>query len=542
MLAVVLPLALPAMAQDTGTVVVVEESEPGGVYEGDIEWYVSMQDRLNSAEHRLVSDEQRSANIALWYEQRDYAPLWLVDGKPSRAAQKVIFALLTAYEDGLNPAEYKADVMYPKIGNGDAQHLADFEVSLSYAVTLYGQHLHSGRVEPNRVNRELVLFPDEISADRILERLSQADDVIAELRDLSPNTDRYDRLRKHLQDLIVIRARGGWDIIPEGDVLKPGMTDGRVATLRKRLIEEGDLAEGAHEGDVYDGALVEALKNYQTRMGLEPDGVIGPTTLAELNTTVDERIRTVDLNLERRRWMQANFGNPYVFVNLADQTVKYVKDDKTLYAALAQVGQSYHRTPVFSDYMEYLEFNPYWNVPQSIATNEYLPMLKANPYALKAQNINVLRNDATIDPGQVPWRSYSKANFPVRLRQEPGPRNALGRVKFMFPNQFSIYLHDTPSKSNFDRASRYFSHGCIRIQNPFDLATVILADQGMTRADIDAIVDSGRRQVVRLNERIPVHVAYLTAWVNKDGSVYYRRDIYGRDEVLDKALAVAVAD
>lgn len=533
---------LPSWSQTIETII---EEDDVSAMEPDVEggdlssWYYAMQSRLNNSENRLASDEKRSSRLALWYEQRDYAPLWLADGQPTREAREVVFALLTAYEDGLNPAEYGADTMLTKLNNGDEESLADFEVSLSYAVALYGQHLHSGRVEPNQVNRELVLFPEEISADKILERLAQADDVIAELRDFSPNTDRYDRLRKHLQSLIVTKAKGGWVQVPDGETLKPGMSDPRVAVLRERMIQEGELKEGVHSGDTYDAALVDAVMEFQRRMGLEQDGAIGPNTLTELNTTVEERIRLVELNLERRRWMQANFGNPYVFVNLADQTVKFVKDEKTIHAALTQVGASYHRTPVFSDQMEYLEFNPYWNVPYSIATKEYLPKLKSNPYALKAQNINVLRNETVVDPGGVPWNSYSRAKFPVKLRQEPGAGNALGRVKFMFPNQFNIYLHDTPSKSKFDKAQRYFSHGCIRVQDPFDLAEVILKDQGMTRAEIDQIVNSGKRTVVRLQERIPVHVAYLTAWVNKDGSVYYRRDVYGRDKILDEALTAA---
>ena len=248
------------------------------------------------------------------------------------------------------------------------------------------------------------------------------------------------------------------------------MTDARVPALRQRLVEAGDLAEGGHEGDVYDGALVTALEQFQTRTGLEADGVVGPATLEQLNTTVDQRIRQVELNLERRRWMQADFGDPHIFVNLADQVVKYVQDGKTRFAEVTQVGAPYHRTPVFTDEMEYLEFNPYWNVPYSIATKEYLPKLKANAYALQSQNIRPLVNGQVVNPASIPWHSYSRRNFPVRLRQDSGPGNALGQVKFMFPNRFNIYLHDTPSKSKFDSASRFFSHGCIRVRDPMGLA------------------------------------------------------------------------
>ncbi|MEX3008603.1 murein L,D-transpeptidase [Hoeflea sp. TYP-13] len=532
----VLPVAATAQTTDNQPA----QTENGGPERTDAPlWYFEMQARLNLAENRLVSDTRRSERIALWYDQRDYAPLWIKNGKATNAAKEVVFALLNAHEDGLLPAEYEADLMFPKLQQDGEAGLADFEISLSYAVTLYGQHLRRGRVSPNEINRELVIYPEEIAADVLLQRIAESDDPLEALVGFAPGTDRYERLKNHLRHLFVVRAAGGWTNVPAGAVLKPGMKDPRVPALRQRLIESKDLPANAHTGELYDGALVEALEEYQTRMGLEADGVVGPATLGQLNTTVDERIRLVELNLERRRWMQADFGDPYIFVNLADQVVKFVSNEKTIHAAVTQVGKPYHRTPVFSDEMEYLEFNPYWNVPYSIATKEYLPKLKANAYALQSQKIRAIVDGRVVNPASIPWSSYSRARFPVRLRQDSGPGNALGRVKFMFPNRFNIYLHDTPSKSNFQRASRYFSHGCIRVEDPLKMAEVILGLQGMSRADIDRIVNSGKRRVVRLENPLPVHVVYLTAWVNKDGSVHYRRDVYGRDEILSKALAIA---
>ncbi len=518
-----------------------EKSEDDAGYEQTDEpaWYIEMQARLNLAENRLASDARRSERIALWYDERDYEPLWIKNGKATNAAKEVVFVLLNAHEDGLIPKEYTPDDLFPKLQQDAEAGLADFEVSLSNAVALYGQHLRRGRVSPNDVNRELVLYPEDIAADVLLQQIADADDPVDALLGFAPQTDRYDRLRNHLKHLTVVKASGGWTQVPEGKALKPGMTDERVPALRQRLIEARDLAKDAHSGDVYDGELVTALQRFQTRMGIEADGVIGPATLAQINTSVDERIRQVKLNLERRRWMQADFGDPHVFVNLADQVVKYVKDGKTRFADVTQVGAPYHRTPVFSDEMEYLEFNPYWNVPYSIATKEYLPKLKANAYALESQNIRPLINGQLVNPGTVPWQTYSRQNFPVRLRQDSGPKNALGQVKFMFPNEFNIYLHDTPSKSKFDATSRFFSHGCIRVQNPMKLAEVILADQGISREEIDKIVRSGKRRIVTLENPLPVHIVYLTAWVNKDGSVHYRPDVYGRDAVLDEALTIS---
>ena len=256
-----------------------------------------------------------------------------------------------------------------------------------------------------------------------------------------------------------------------------------------------------------------------------------------MNVPVATRIATMEVNMERNRWMQNNFAPTHIFANLADQVVKLVKNGKTIHAEVIQVGKPYHRTPVFADEMEYIEISPYWNVPPSIAVNEYLPKLRQNPGILAAQNIAVLTGNGAVSAHAVNWSSYGKGNFPFRLRQEPGPGNALGRVKFMFPNQFNVYLHDTPSKSKFDAASRYFSHGCLRLRDPLTMAEKILGPEGWSRARIDQVVASGKRTVVTLKNKIPVYVVYLTSWVNKDGSVHFRPDVYGRDKILSAALS-----
>ncbi|MGI9367127.1 MAG: L,D-transpeptidase family protein [Rhizobiaceae bacterium] len=484
------------------------------------------------------AQKARATQISGWYESRQYEPIWVENGKVSKNAEKTVLQLLTSYKDGLEPADYASPHLVPGMKKFQAADLAAYEVKLSNAAVIYGQHLRSGRVAPNSINREVKIFPERLSADKLLDRLKASKTPAVELATLSPQTDRYARLRDHLLALKLQQAGGGWIQVPEGEVLKPGMEDERIEALRKRLKQSGDLTSDVSGSNIYDDQLVEAVKKFQARLGLAIDGVIGPATLAQMNITIDQRIDQVVLNLERRRWMQADFGRTYIFVNLADQVLKLVKDDDTLHAELVQVGLPYHRTPVFSDQMSYLEFNPYWNVPYSIATKEYLPKLKRNPYALQSQNIRVLSNGKSINPGSVPWGSYSRGNFPFRLRQDPGQKNALGRVKFMFPNKFNVYIHDTPSKSKFAKDSRYFSHGCVRLRSPMDLAEKILGMQGVSRTKIDNIVASKKRTVVKLKEKLPVHITYLTAWVNKDGSVHYRRDIYGRDKILAKALFV----
>ncbi|MEL6784758.1 MAG: L,D-transpeptidase family protein [Pseudomonadota bacterium] len=494
---------------------------------------------LEALPRKTAAQKKRATEISRWYEARNYEPHWVRGGKPTPAAERVTFTLFKANEEGLDPADYGAAKLFGKLDVAGPVKLGQFEVALADSAVQYGQHLHSGRVDPSKINRELMLYPDTLSADKMLDKLSEGGRSTTALAQLSPRTDRYARLKKHLLALRLRAADGGYTVIPEGEVIKPEGSDPRIPLIRQRLIESGDLPENLHTGETLDGKLLQALKYYQYRMGLEADGVIGPATLAQMNIPIAERITQVEINLERRRWMQADFGKRYIFVNLADQVLKVVDKEKTVHATIVQVGLPFHRTPVFSDQMEYVDFNPFWNVPYSIATKEYLPKLKRNPYALQSQKIRVLRGGSVVNPGAVPWSRYSRGNFPVRLRQDPGPKNALGRVKFMFPNKHNIYIHDTPSKSKFSRASRYFSHGCVRVQNPFELAKVVLGFQGVTEDQINGWAVSGKKKIVRLEQKLPVHIAYLTAWVNKDGSVHYRRDIYGRDKILRKALAKA---
>jgi murein L,D-transpeptidase YcbB/YkuD len=306
-----------------------------------------------------------------------------------------------------------------------------------------------------------------------------------------------------------------------------------AGTLNPDLPVEGDAR-------VYDQALVEAVGRFQETMGLEAIGTVGKQTLAAMNTPVSRRIFEMELNLERNRWLQNEFAPYHIFANLADQVVKVVRDDKTVHAELIQVGQPYHRTPEFSDTMEYVEFNPYWGVPSSIAVNEYLPKLRKNPGVLAAQNISVFAGGKQVSAGAVNWSAYGKGNSPYTLRQEPGKGNALGRVKFMFPNEFNVYMHDTPAKAKFDESSRYFSHGCLRLNDPLKMAEIILGPEGWDRTKIDSVIAGGKNTIVRLKTPIPVYIVYLTAFVNKDGTVNFRDDVYGRDKALADALARAM--
>ena len=424
---------------------------------------------------------------------------------------------------------------------------ADLEVRLSLALMQFAADLGQGRITPHISDPDLFDFREDIDKAEVIAAAAQAEDLAAFVHGYRPQTPRYDRLKTALAHYRQIAADGGWQPIPEGPTLKPDMTNERVALLRARLKFWGDLADaddlalsGGNPG-LYDDAMVEAVKRMQYRLGLDTDGAIGPKSLAAINLPVEARIEQMILNLERRRWMQDDLGPRYIFVNLADFELKVVDGEKTIWDTRVVVGKPYHKTPVFSHKMRYLEINPYWNVPPSIARNELLGKIQKDPNYLRDNNFTLFSDwsgkASVVDPSSVNWGRMTKARFTHKIRQGSGDGNALGRVKFMFPNRFNVYLHDTPSKSLFSRAERSFSHGCIRVQDPMKLAEVVLAGtKGWSREKIDGTVETNKRTVVNLAEPLAVHISYQTAWVNKDGSVNFRKDIYGRDALLAEAL------
>jgi len=318
------------------------------------------------------------------------------------------------------------------------------------------------------------------------------------------------------------------------------MTDPRVPAIRARL----SLTDGASgnvaapEAQTYDNALIESVKRFQASQGLDVDGVIGSTTIVAMNVPVQDRIESIILAMERLRWMPEDLGQQYLIVNIAGFELRRINAGQVEERMAVVVGKPYHRTPVFSDRIRFLEFNPYWNVPPDITIKEELPTLRKSPASLAAQGFEAVRGDQVIDLGSVDWSTFGAGHFPYQLRQRPGANNALGRVKFMFPNPHNVYLHDSPAQSLFGRNVRAFSHGCIRLSRPLELAEQVLRVSGVkgwTKDRINDVVASTKTTVVNLREPLPVHITYLTAWVD-DGVVNFRQDIYGHDAKLLAAL------
>ena len=482
-----------------------------------------------------------------FYSARGYRPLWVLETSAGPRAETLSQVLIAADLDGLDPLDYRADQVAALLGATAPEDLARLEALLSLGLVRYAADLGQGRITPHIADPELFVFREEVKKADVLEAAAVAADLHSFIDGYRPQTVRYDRQKVALAEYRALALQGGWQPIPGGETLKPGMTDPRVGLLRQRLRLVGDLkpqddlAESGGDANLYDAALEPAVTWMQYRHGLAQDGAVGDKTLAALNVPIETRIEQMVLNLERRRWMPDDLGQRYIFVNLADFLLKLVDEPRTLLDMPVVVGKPFHHTPIFSHVMTYVEINPYWNVPPSIARAELLPKIKQDISYLKRNNY-VLFSDwssgaTVVNPQSVDWSQVNAQSFPYKLRQDAGDGNALGRVKFMFPNRFNIYLHDTPAKALFGRAERDFSHGCVRVQDPALLAEVVLqGTEGWDRARIDAAIASGERTIVTLKEPLPVHISYLTSWVNKDGSVHFRNDVYGRDTALAEAL------
>jgi murein L,D-transpeptidase YcbB/YkuD len=491
--------------------------------------------------------EDRAA-IGMFYDARAMAPLWVGEREPGARAKALADLLAGADLDGLDPLDYHVPAIRALIdaGNTDVEALAELELHLTSGLIRYVSDLGEGRTTPHAADPKLYVFRDRVDPAEVLRRTAASTDLAALVEQYRPQNPRYRRLKEALAEYRAMAARGGWPAIPEGPALKPDMRDPRVPMLRARLRLWGDLkgdgeASGAGDPEVYGPDLVAAVERMQWRHGLDTDGVVGAATLKALNVSAEDRVRQLVLNMERRRWLPDNLGQRYIFVNLADFALKLVDEPKTLLDMPVVVGKTYFMTPIFSADMTYLEINPQWNVPPSIAKKEILPKLRQDVSYLARNKFTLFsdwgENARVVDPATIDWALAANKGFPYKLRQEPGEGNALGRIKFMLPNHFNVYLHDTPAKSLFKKSTRTFSHGCIRVSDPLALAEAVLAGQpGWTRDKIEQAMNSGERRIVTLARPLPVHIGYLTAYANKDGSIHFREDIYGRDALLARVL------
>lgn len=493
-------------------------------------------------------DEWILAGRALpeFYEQREWAPVWVVDGAPLRMLDDLIAEITKVRQEGLEPADYHLERLRTLLAQtrsgGDSVApalLVELELRATDAFLMLASHLVAGRTDPESLRSEWIAVRREANPIRRLNEALESG-VAPVLESLAPAYPDYARLRKARNRYEEIARAGGWPTVPEGPGLETGVSDERVRTLRERLRMVGDL-DSASTSPVFDEDLRTAVVKFQTRHGLDADGVVGPRTLDALNVTARDRMRQIEVNMERWRWLPQDLGARYLIVNIPNFDLNLVEDGEVIMNMRAVVGRPYRRTPVFSDRMTYLVLNPRWNVPPSIATADILPKLRTDPTYLASQNMKLFRgwgaDQRELAQSDVDWSRITPRSFDFHIRQEPGPGNALGRVKFMFPNRFNVYLHDTPSRELFARTDRTFSSGCIRLERPLDLAAYLLAtDRHWTRQDLDAALVEGAEQTVTLSQPVPVHILYWTAWVARDGQMQFRNDVYSRDTPVRQAL------
>ncbi|MEN8806114.1 MAG: L,D-transpeptidase family protein [Desulfobacterales bacterium] len=481
------------------------------------------------------------------YYGNELQPFWIEDGKPGPRAADILAVLEDAESQGLEPASYFVDKIHQYWGSQDTAGLVRLDILLTLGMMRYVADQHEGRIEPREVDPELFATARDVEVDwdALRKMAFEAPDMKAFLDQQAPPFLQYRELQKKLAEYRALAAKGGWTSISAGETLKPGMENPRVNMVRKRLAVTGDLAPENMDSAVFDTALEEAVKRFQKRHNLTPDGAVGKQTLAAMNVPVETRIDQIVLNMERYRWLKRTImGDRLVAVNIAGFEAVAGKAGKFDVTMPVIVGKTYHETPVFSDTIKYVVFNPYWNLTPSIARNETLPKLKKDSHYLKKHNMRIFKGwgpDAPeLDATKIDWSKVSKKDMNrYRVRQDPGPDNALGTLKLVFPNKYNVYLHDTPAHGLFKKEQRAFSHGCIRMDRPAEMAAWVLGgeEKGWSLARVNEIIASRKRQVAVLDQPVPVYILYRTAFVNPEAhTLYFYEDIYGRDKLLAKAL------
>jgi murein L,D-transpeptidase YcbB/YkuD len=479
--------------------------------------------------------------VGAYYRSNNYQPLWTGEGEAFKARRAALFQTLEGVSlHGLPDARYDTNALMAQMRDvRTTRDLGMVEVAISKMFVRYARDVQKGMLIPSKIDDGLVR--EVVYADNAtyLGGVENATDPRAYMRTLPPTSREYRALMKEKLRLEGLMRNGGWGGKVPSAKYKPGATGDAVVILRNRLITLGYMSASASGS--YDSKLEKAVQRFQIAHGLEADGVAGQGTIAEINKPVSARLKSVIVAMERERWLPGERGERHVLVNLADFHAQIIDNGFVTFRTRSVVGknQSDRRSPEFSDVMEHMEINPSWYVPRSIVVKEYLPQLQRDPNAVSHINITDRRGQV-VSRADMDFSQFTRSNFPFAMTQPPSNRNALGLVKFMFPNKHNIYLHDTPAKSLFSRESRAFSHGCIRLQDPFDFAYTLLARQSDTPKELFQTALATRKTVkIVLEQPLPIHLIYRTAFTSLKGGVEFRRDVYGRDAKIWNALSRA---
>ena len=493
-----------------------------------------------------------SSLLAGFYNDQNYSPSWFSENGLKNEVKTLINTIKEAELEGLNPDDYHLTAIEDLMAELQTcietniliaiEKLVDLDLLLTNAFLMLASHLSEGRINPEAIESEWLIKPRKVNVINILQLAIATGQVADTIETIRQKNQEYQKLKKAYIQYRHIEQSGGWPQLTLWRTTKKGDEGVMVSRLWSRLEQTGDTIPAELENTYFFGNVMEnAVMRFQHRNGLKQDGVVGPETLAALNVPITQRVNQLKLNLERWRWLPHDFGDRYLIVNIADFMLHVMENNVSLMNMRVVVGKKYRRTPVLTGKMTYIVINPYWNIPHTLAKEDFLPRIRENPNVLNKLGIKVYESwkegAREINADTINWKRITDKTFSYKLRQNPGHVNALGQIKFMFPNKFSVYLHDTPAKNLFDKTTRSLSSGCIRIAKPVDLAEYLLKkDLNWTRKKILDTLDSMQTQVATIPDPINIHILYLTAWVDENDLVHFRNDIYDRDMVLDNAL------
>jgi murein L,D-transpeptidase YcbB/YkuD len=486
--------------------------------------------------HMSATERARLADqVRRFYESQHHQLIWIDGDRPSSRYRQLLKVLQAADDHGLPAELYKVPIDPSANVRIAVEEAPQLDAKITASFFRYFLHLTSGRLDPRSLHPLWTLKPEKADLVQALSEAVSSNNLEAAVERLKPSPAEYRELQEALVRYRAIAAKGEWPAFPEKTRVKPGQQSSLLPALRQRLAAEGDV-DAAHEKDaglVYDANVVAAVRRFEERHRLKPDGIIDPETVKAMNVPVHERIRTIELNLERWRWMPDRLPDRYIIINVPDFRLEVIEQGAPVMAMRVVVGAPDNKTPIFADEMTHVIFSPYWNVPPSIAKEETMPRAAEDPGFLARNNMEVVGPSGEVmDPAVVDWSDARG----VRIRQRPGSGNALGGVKFVFPNNYDVYLHDTNAAKLFDRIERGLSHGCVRVEEPHKLAQYVLRDQPEWTAEaISGAMESGREKHVKLKTSLPVYIIYKTAWVH-EGGVRFLKDLYGHDAAQSAAL------
>jgi L,D-transpeptidase YcbB len=475
-------------------------------------------------------------SLALFYKGKEYRPAW----RKHKNTVALLSALRSANLEGLRPQDYHLIELerYFSLRHKSRQDRAYFDLLLTDAYFLYGTHLLRGKINPE------TLYPGEWETARrnaklvsLLQDALDEQEITASLEILKPAHASYKKLKSALQFYELIQSESSWPMISEGPPLEPCHTSDQIAQVRKRLHLTGQLTAIA-EGDssFYDSSLFTVVKKFQYQHGLRADGVIGKNTVMALNYLPEQYIQKIKVNLERCRWLPQSWGPRFVWVNIPDFRLSTYENDSIVFTMKIIAGRPDRKTPVFSSRIRYLTLNPTWTVPPTILKEDALPAIQSGQNYLKRNDLRVFNaTGEELDPATIAWSQYTAENFPYILRHDPGGSNPLGRMKFQFPNNHLVFLHDTNLPNLFSNSYRALSSGCIRLEQPFALAEYLLKGTGWTKAKLNDLVQKGETTTLTFPTPTPIYLVYFTAFA-ENGELHFRHDVYGWDEAILKAL------